>query len=43
MPNGRIVVIGAGPAGLEAARTAADLGAQVTLVEKQETAGGMPI
>lgn len=43
MPNGRIVVIGAGPAGLEAARTAADLGAQVTLVEKQDTAGGMPI
>lgn len=43
MPNGRIVVIGAGPAGLEAARTAADLGVQVTLVEKQETAGGMPI
>lgn len=42
-PNGRIVVIGAGPAGLEAARTAADLGAQVTLVEKQESAGGMPI
>ena len=41
--DGRILVIGAGPAGLEAARTAADLGARVTLVEKQESPGGMPI
>jgi heterodisulfide reductase subunit A len=43
MPDGRVVVIGAGPAGLEAARTAADLGARVTLVEKQDNPGGMPI
>ena len=43
MPDGRIVVIGAGPAGLEAARLAADLGAQVTLIEKHDGLGGMPI
>jgi heterodisulfide reductase subunit A len=43
MADGRVVVIGAGPAGLEAARLAADLGAQVTVVEKKEALGGMPI
>lgn len=43
MSEGRIVVIGGGPAGLEAARLAADLGAQVTLVEKKDGLGGMPI
>ncbi len=43
MPEGRIAVIGAGPAGLEAARLAADLGAQVTLIEKNDSMGGMPI
>ncbi len=43
MPDGRIVVIGAGPAGLEAAKLAADLGAQVTLIEKSDSPGGMPI
>ncbi len=43
MPEGRVVVIGAGPSGLEAARLAADLGAQVTLVEKRDALGGMPI
>lgn len=42
-PIGRIVVIGAGPAGLEASRLAADLGAQVTLIEKGDSPGGMPI
>lgn len=42
-PDGRVVVIGGGPAGLEAARTAADLGALVTVVEKQAATGGMPI
>jgi heterodisulfide reductase subunit A len=41
--DGRVVVIGAGPAGLEAARLAGDLGAQVTLVERNESPGGMPI
>lgn len=43
MADGRVVIIGAGPAGLEAARLAADLGAQVTLVEKKDALGGMPI
>jgi len=43
MPSERVVVIGAGPAGLEAARLAAELGAPVTLVEKHDVPGGMPI
>ncbi|MEA1902556.1 MAG: FAD-dependent oxidoreductase [Actinomycetota bacterium] len=43
MVDGRVVVIGAGPAGLESAKLAADLGAQVTLVEKNDAPGGMPI
>ncbi|MGB8360481.1 MAG: FAD-dependent oxidoreductase, partial [Acidimicrobiia bacterium] len=43
MGSGRILVIGAGPAGLESARLAADLGAQVTLIEKTDSPGGMPI
>ncbi len=43
MPSDRVVVIGAGPAGLEAARLAAELGSDVTLVEKHDSPGGMPI
>ncbi len=43
MPSDRILVIGAGPAGLEAARLAAELGAPVSLVEKHVAPGGMPI
>ncbi len=43
MPSDRVVVIGAGPAGLEAARLAAELGSPVTLVEKMGVAGGMPV
>ena len=39
----RVVVIGGGPAGLEAAALAARLGSQVTIVEKRTTLGGMPI
>jgi 2,4-dienoyl-CoA reductase-like NADH-dependent reductase (Old Yellow Enzyme family)/thioredoxin reductase len=35
-----ILVVGAGPAGLEAARVAAERGHQVTLVERQDTLGG---
>jgi NADPH-dependent 2,4-dienoyl-CoA reductase/sulfur reductase-like enzyme len=35
-----VVVIGAGPAGLEAAATAAELGHQVTLLEREKEAGG---
>ena len=36
----RLVVIGAGPAGLEAAATAAELGHEVTLMERGTEAGG---
>ncbi|MBR2789067.1 MAG: FAD-dependent oxidoreductase [Eggerthellaceae bacterium] len=37
----KIVVVGAGPAGLEAARTAAIRGHQVTLLEKKSSLGGL--
>lgn len=43
MPNGKVVVIGAGPAGLEAAGVAAQLGADVVLIEKTDSPGGRPI
>ncbi len=36
----RVLVVGAGPAGLEAARVAASRGHKVTLVEKSDTLGG---
>lgn len=36
----KIVVVGAGPAGLEAARVAAERGHQVVLFEKEDQAGG---
>jgi heterodisulfide reductase subunit A2 len=39
----RIVVIGGGPAGLEAAAMAGRLGSDVTIVEKNAVLGGMPI
>lgn len=37
----KVMVIGGGPAGMEAARIAAQRGHQVTLVEKNSTLGGM--
>jgi 2,4-dienoyl-CoA reductase-like NADH-dependent reductase (Old Yellow Enzyme family)/thioredoxin reductase len=36
----RVVVVGGGPAGMEAANTAAEIGHQVTLFEKQDHLGG---
>lgn len=36
----RVVVVGAGPAGMAAARTAADAGADVTMVDAEPEAGG---
>ena len=39
----RVLVIGAGPGGLEAARLAAALGSEVLVVEKQAGLGGTPI
>jgi len=43
MENNPILVIGGGPAGLEAARGAAELGCKVLLVEKETILGGTPI
>jgi N-methyl-L-proline demethylase len=39
-PGRRVVVVGGGPGGLEAARVAAERGHQVTLLEATERAGG---
>ncbi|MDR7387373.1 MAG: FAD-dependent oxidoreductase, partial [Armatimonadota bacterium] len=43
MANDAVLVVGGGPAGLEAARGAADLGARVVLVEERDHLGGTPI
>ncbi len=43
MPSEVVLVIGGGPAGLEAARGAADLGARVVLVEERDHLGGTPV
>ena len=43
MPENPVLIIGGGPAGLEAARGVADLGYPVTLVEKEDRLGGTPI
>ncbi len=43
MPSGKVLIIGGGPGGLEAARLVADLGGEAVLVEKRDRLGGMPI
>src|SRR5512135_2112747 len=42
MTSDKVLVIGGGPAGLEAARSVADLGTQAILLEKRERLGGTP-
>ncbi len=41
MPD-RVLVVGGGPAGMEAARAIAELGGRVVLVERREVLGGTP-
>ena len=43
MASDTILIIGGGPAGLEAARLVGDLGAKAVVVEKREFLGGTPI
>ncbi len=43
MPSEQILIIGGGPAGLEAARGVADLGYKVVLAEARQFLGGTPI
>lgn len=43
MPSNRIIIIGGGPAGLEAARGVSDLGYNATLIERRDFLGGTPI
>ncbi len=43
MPADTVLIIGGGPAGLEAARGAADLGSRAILVERLNRLGGTPI
>ncbi len=43
MASDTILIIGGGPAGLEAARLVGDLGAKTVLVEKRDHLGGTPI
>ena len=42
MPSDTVLVIGGGPAGMEAARGAASLGSEVVLVEMRDRIGGTP-
>jgi len=40
MTSGKVLIIGGGPAGLEAARCIAELGGETILIEKRERLGG---
>jgi pyruvate/2-oxoglutarate dehydrogenase complex dihydrolipoamide dehydrogenase (E3) component len=42
VPKARVVVVGGGPAGNQAASRAASLGAEVTLVERGVVGGAAP-
>jgi heterodisulfide reductase subunit A len=42
MTSGKILIIGGGPAGLEAARSVAEIGGEAILIEKRERLGGTP-
>ena len=42
MSSNKVLIIGGGPAGLEAARSVAELGVEVILLEKRERLGGTP-
>src|SRR5512134_1815034 len=42
MTSDKVLIIGGGPAGLEAARSVADLGGEAILIEKRERLGGTP-
>ncbi len=42
MTSGKVLIIGGGPSGLEAARCVAELGGEVILIEKRERLGGTP-
>jgi heterodisulfide reductase subunit A len=42
MSSGKVLIIGGGPAGLEAARSVAELGGDAILIEKRERLGGTP-
>ncbi|WP_372787900.1 FAD-dependent oxidoreductase [Paraconexibacter sp.] len=43
MPDPAVLVIGGGPAGIEAARNVADLGVRAIVVEQRERLGGTPV
>ncbi|MCA9963944.1 MAG: CoB--CoM heterodisulfide reductase iron-sulfur subunit A family protein [Anaerolineales bacterium] len=43
MASDNVLIVGGGPAGLEAARLLSDIGVKVTLVEKRPFLGGTPI
>src|SRR5512138_2059716 len=42
MTSGKVLIIGGGPAGLEAARSVAELGGEAILIEKRTRLGGTP-